>query len=208
MIGELLKRALDRIVPGGRVLTRGRTPHVFLTFDDGPHPEVTPRVLDALAEANVRATFFVIGRAASDHPALVRRAFDEGHTIGHHSFTHGNPARTDSSTLAREASATAALLTPILGRPPRLFRPPRGSMSVSKLGRLLLLGQSVVFWSLDPRDYACASETAVAATLAARPPRARDIVLLHDDNPHLPAALPAYFARVRESGLEFSALPG
>ena len=87
MIGELVKRTLDRVVPGGRVMTRGRSPQVFLTFDDGPHPVQTPRILDALRAADVLATFFVVGSAAREHPELVRRVADEGHTVGHRPFS-------------------------------------------------------------------------------------------------------------------------
>src|SRR5260370_16308127 len=79
------------------------TPRVALTFDDGPHPEATPRVLDALARAGVPATFFLVGEHAQRWPALVRRIRDEGHLIGNHSFAHRIPR---SPTLLRYSQAT------------------------------------------------------------------------------------------------------
>src|SRR5262245_55083639 len=111
-VRQLVKRALERALPPAlfRVRESPRTRSVFLTFDDGPDPDHTPRLLDVLRHHDARATFFVVGERAERHPDLVRRAVREGHAIGHHSFTHGDPARTSAAELAAEVDRTSALL--------------------------------------------------------------------------------------------------
>jgi peptidoglycan/xylan/chitin deacetylase (PgdA/CDA1 family) len=102
--------------------------HCALTFDDGPHPEVTPRVLDALAEAGQTATFFVIGRNAEQHPDLLRRIHAEGHAIGLHSHSHSRLFNLSSpGWVRRDLQANGAIISDSIGEPPpRLFRPPVG----------------------------------------------------------------------------------
>src|SRR5262245_42795080 len=85
---QALRRLLAAALPRHLFLVRGRTSSrcVYLTFDDGPHPEYTPGLLDRLAKADVRATFFVVGRMAERHPDVVRRMAAEGHLVANHSF--------------------------------------------------------------------------------------------------------------------------
>ncbi|CAK0741619.1 poly-beta-1,6-N-acetyl-D-glucosamine synthase [Gammaproteobacteria bacterium] len=97
---------------------------IALTFDDGPDPEWTPAVLDALKRANVRATFFIIGANAQQYPELLRRIVDEGHEIGNHTFTHPNVANIPPLQFQLELSATQRLLESVVGRQTRLFRAP------------------------------------------------------------------------------------
>jgi peptidoglycan-N-acetylglucosamine deacetylase len=197
-LGELAKRVLAGVVPAGALVVRGdrHGQAVHLTFDDGPHPEHTPRLLDALAAASATATFFVVGRDAEKHPDIVRRIAAEGHTVGHHSFTHGSPPRTSARTLMDEVRRTVELLRDILGYAPRLFRPPRGQLSSEKLVRLWLARQKVVLWNVDPRDFACASSADLAAA----------IVLLHDDTPLLPPILADLARGLTRRGLDLRAL--
>jgi peptidoglycan-N-acetylglucosamine deacetylase len=207
-LGELGKRALAGIVPASALVVRGdpRSHAVHLTFDDGPHPEHTPRLLDALAAACATATFFVVGRDAEKHPDIVRRIAAEGHTIGHHSFTHGPPRRTSARALMEEVRRTVELLRDILGYAPRLFRPPRGQLTSQKLVRLWLARQKIVLWNVDPRDFACASPADLAAAMDEGQLTAGDIVLLHDDTPLLPPILTDLARGLGRRGLDLRAL--
>lgn len=206
---QLIKRGLERALPRRLLVTdmpRGDG-RVYLTFDDGPHPEHTPALLDALAAAGARATFFVIGAHAAVHPGLVRRMVDEGHTVGGHSWHHDDPARTSPRVLADEMRRAADTIAQATGQPSRLCRPPYGAVSAEKLARLWAARFQVVLWNVDPRDYQAGSGAALAAAFAAAPPAAGDVVLLHDSHPHAAAALPAALAAWRASGLTAAALP-
>lgn len=201
---QLVRRALGAVLPPERFVLAGpgHAPEVALTFDDGPHPEWTPRLLDRLADANVRATFFVVGAAAERHPALVERMHREGHLVGHHSWTHSEPATTSTATLAAEVDRCRALLADLLGLSCDWFRPPKGQLTAAKLLMLLRRGQRIALWSADPRDYAMTDAAPLAAWADAQPPAPGAIVLLHDVHPHAVEALPALLAW-RDRGTAF-----
>lgn len=152
-----------------------------LTFDDGPHPEHTPAVLDLLARHGQRATFFVIGEHAVRHGALLRRLRAEGHTLGLHSHHHSRwfncwpPGR-----VARDLAACAAAIADATGEPPpRLFRPPVGLKNPLVAVAVRRLRLTTVTWSARLWDTGGATVAALAQRLraAARP---RAIVMMHD----------------------------
>ncbi len=150
-----------------------------LTFDDGPDPEWTPRVLDLLGAAGVRATFFLIGERAARAPALVRRMIAEGHEVANHSWSHRNPwfcgprATTDE---IRRAHDTLADLT---GAPPRHFRPPWGMVNAATFPVLNRLGERCVFWSIQPEGQR-PTPASEQVTYVLRRAHAGAIVDLHD----------------------------
>ena len=113
--------------PSGWILERkGGKPagRVAITFDDGPDPVWTPRILDLLKSRGVHAAFFLIGENAQARPDLVRREFAEGHVIGNHTFTHPDLSRVSPLRFEVELKVTEKLLEWITGRQPKLFRPP------------------------------------------------------------------------------------
>jgi peptidoglycan/xylan/chitin deacetylase (PgdA/CDA1 family) len=202
---QLVKRALATVVPRAAFLERGPSDgRVCLTFDDGPHAEHTPRLLDLLGELELRASFFVVGERAALHPALVRRIVDEGHLLGGHSYTHGEPSTTSAPALRREVQRTAVLLRDIVGRVPTHFRPPHGKLTGPKLLGLWLARQSVVLWNVDPKDFSRRDAGEVASFFAARPLEGGDLVLLHDSVAHAAIVLPELAAAVRRRGLSFA----
>ncbi len=200
---QLLRRTLAAALPRTRFLVRGPADSagVALTFDDGPDPEITPRLLDRLGEHDVRATFFVVGQHAERHPALVRRMVQEGHAVGHHSWSHGEPSQTSAATLAAEVQRCTELLASLGVVATDRFRPPKGQLTAAKLGRLLGAGQRIVLWSEDPKDYAMTAATPLYDWIRRTTFRAGDIVLLHDVRPHCVDALPALVAAIAASSL-------
>lgn len=176
---------------------------VALTFDDGPDPVHTPAVLDRLRALGVRATFFVIGGKAEAHPALIARIAEEGHELGHHSYAHGPPGATSAGTLLAEARRTSALLLRLAGRRPRLYRPPQGKLTPAKLIGLWALGQTVVLWNRDPRDFARSAADPIRRWFETEPLAGGDILLLHDVHPHIAPALDAVVERAAGLGLGF-----
>ncbi|MGA2405028.1 MAG: polysaccharide deacetylase family protein, partial [Syntrophobacteraceae bacterium] len=119
------------VFPSPYVITRhgGAARKVALTFDDGPDPRYTPQILDALHEAGVPATFFIIGVNGELNPALLRREVAEGHEIGNHTFTHPNISLISQTQFELELSATERLLGAVVGRQSLMFRPPFGTDS-------------------------------------------------------------------------------
>lgn len=204
---QFLRNTMTAALPRRRFLVRGpASPNeVALTFDDGPHPEHTPRLLDALAEAGIAATFFVVGREAESHPELVARAVREGHAIGHHSWTHSEPTETSAQQLLEETGRTIELLASITGRRHDRFRPPKGALTAAKFAALWRADQRIVLWSADPRDYQMTEAAHLRQWARQHQPRGGEIVLLHDVWPFAAAAIDA-FAAWQEHGNTFVTL--
>jgi peptidoglycan-N-acetylglucosamine deacetylase len=123
---------------------------VALTFDDGPDPEWTPRVLDLLGGAGVRATFFLIGERARRAPEVVRRIAREGHEIGNHSWSHRSPWVCGPRATRDEVARAHATLAELAGAAPRHFRPPWGMVNAAMFTAVRRVGERLVFWSLQP----------------------------------------------------------
>jgi peptidoglycan-N-acetylglucosamine deacetylase len=181
---------------------------IALTFDDGPDPEFTPRVLELLAARRVRATFFLVGERAARAPATVRAIAAAGHEVASHGWSHRSlwlcgPTRTDD-----EVGRARAMLGELTGRPPALFRPPWGMVNAALFGALRRHGQRCVFWSIQPEGLRPAPAAAqVARVLRRAHPGA--IVDLHDaeGTPQAPArlcaALPSMLDGLAEAGYGF-----
>jgi len=200
---QFVRHSMARTLPRRLFMTSG-PPHsrsVALTFDDGPDPAHTPAVLDRLRALGVRATFFLIGGKAEAHPALVERIAAEGHEIGHHSYAHTPPPETSALTLVREARRTSALLERLLGKRPSLYRPPFGKLTPGKLVGMWALGQTVVLWNRDPKDFARGAVDPIRRWFETEPLAGGDIVLLHDVHPHIAPALDAVVERAARLGL-------
>ncbi|HEU4752742.1 MAG TPA: polysaccharide deacetylase family protein [Armatimonadota bacterium] len=179
---------------------------VALTFDDGPDPQHTPRILDILQEAGAKATFFLVGRAVIRCPDLVRRIVAEGHAVGNHTFSHVPLRRLGTSALAEELAKTDRILAElgVPSLPP--VRPPWGSISPGQVLHLARANRRIILWSADARDYRAASDEAVAGWGGRLQPR--DILLLHDRFPATVAALPRLLRALRERGLTAVSLEG
>jgi peptidoglycan-N-acetylglucosamine deacetylase len=183
----------------------GTARRLALTFDDGPDPEWTPRVLDALGAAGVRATFFLVGARAQRAPAVVRRLADEGHEIGNHSWSHRSLWLCGPRATAREIHQAHHRLADLAGAPPRHFRPPWGMVNAATFRSLRAVGERCVFWSIQPEGQRpAAAARQVDYVLSRATPGA--IVDLHDaeGKPGAPGrllqALPPLLAGLRERG--------
>ncbi len=174
------------------VMTRGpgEEGRVYLTFDDGPDAEWTPRVLDVLAAERVVATFFMIGREARRLPELARRVAAAGHEVGNHGYAHRHPWTLSGRAAQREVEDGAAAIADVVGAAPRFYRPAHGRLRRAMLEAAAQGGQVVVGWSRSAVDW---GPFADAARIRRRLKRveAGEIVLMHDGrNRHnRPAAL-------------------
>lgn len=198
---QILKSTMNGLLPRSLYLTQGqqlragsapgnsRGPAVSLTFDDGPHPEHTPALLDELEAAGIEATFFIVGERAEQHRDIVRRIAAGGHEIANHTWTHSEPRRTPASRFLSELRRTRDFLEDLTGQPCRLVRPPKGELSPGKLIGLLCTRQPVVLWNRDTRDYAMSNPAEIGRWVADYSPQHGDIVLMHDNHPHAASAV-------------------
>ncbi len=155
---------------------------VALTFDDGPSRPATEALLDAFGELGVPATFFVVGVNAEWHPDLIARAHAEGHDIGNHSWEHSRKAGLVPGDGAH-IDAAADLIAGIIGRRPRLYRPPWGWLTPWEAQRLRRRGYAVVGWDVYTLDWHWPEEDGVLiAEKARRETRPGSILLFHDAN--------------------------
>ena len=127
----------------------------LLTFDDGPTPGTTDRILDLLAEHGVSAAFFVCGANAEKHPAIVSRAANEGHFVGNHSWNHPLLTTLADEEVERQLRDTNGIIESITGQCPRLFRPPYGAASEAVLETARSLQLQTMMWTYSPDDWQC-----------------------------------------------------
>jgi peptidoglycan/xylan/chitin deacetylase (PgdA/CDA1 family) len=152
---------------------------VALTFDDGPDPEHTPRVLDLLAAHGVRASFFLIGERAARCADVARRVVAEGHDLGNHSWSHRCLWRCGPRATAAEVERGHEALADTCGAAPRYFRAPWGLTNLALFPVLRRLGTPLVFWSAQPEGRR-ATAPALQAARVRRAGRPGAIVDLHD----------------------------
>jgi chitooligosaccharide deacetylase len=153
---------------------------VALTFDDGPDPVYTPPVLDLLAAAGVRATFFLVGQKAEANPGLVQQIGASGHAVGSHSVTHPDPFSAGLRELTDEYRGGRAMVEAALGRGTRLFRAPMGHVPVRGAIAQRRAGVDNWLWSVDPEDWRPDRDPAELAEFVLSRLRPGDVVLLHD----------------------------
>lgn len=200
--GRLLGPNLTRL-PASAIAQR----QVCLTFDDGPHPEVTPQVLALLERYQAKASFFCVGERARAHPEIVRDIARRGHSVENHSYRHSHAfALYSVSLLRREVEAAQAVVTALTGRAPQFFRAPVGFRSPLLAPVLARLGLRYVSWTRRGLDTGGDPPARILARLTGQLAPG-DVLLLHDDRPGALAVLPALLERLRELGLQCVSLP-
>ncbi|HEV7388689.1 MAG TPA: polysaccharide deacetylase family protein [Gemmatimonadaceae bacterium] len=187
---------------------------VALTFDDGPNPDATPRILDTLAEKGVRATFFVLGSHAERWPELVRRISHEGHQLGNHGYFHRKLQFKSPFYVSRDIRLGIRAIKRAGAPAPKYFRAPHGFRSPWTTPIAASYGERTIGWSLGVWDSDRPGvDEIVKRTLEGVSPGS--IVLLHDGDGYNPdgdrmqtaAALPLIIDRLKEEGYEFATLP-
>ncbi len=174
-----------------------------MTFDDGPHPKLTPRLLDILRQRKIRATFFVIGQNAKSYPGIMRRMAAEGHEVANHTWTHPYLTRMSDSAVRSQMQRTHATIVETTGKPPTLMRPPYGATNSRQKEWLLReFGYPTIMWSVDPKDWQRPGVSAVRNRLVAGA-RPGAILLAHDIHAPTIAAMPGTFDALLKRGYRF-----
>jgi len=198
---------------GPTIRRTGDVSTMALTFDDGPNPAITPKLLDLLSRHDVHATFFLIGHRVHAFPALAKEIADRGHTIGNHTHSHPSLALLPAWRIAEELARCDNALETATGLKPRWMRPPyglRGPQLAKVVRRRGWAG--VVMWSVWAWDWKLLGAGRVIRHL--RRARGGDIVLLHDgdhlvpdgDRQHTLAALEHWLPRWKDAGIGFASL--
>ncbi|WP_353568912.1 polysaccharide deacetylase family protein [Haloferula sargassicola] len=178
-------------------------PYVAMTFDDGPHPQNTPRLLDMLRDRNIKATFYVIGRNVDLYPSVVRRIVAEGHEIGNHTYTHRNLTKLGHDAVLSELNKTRDAIVKAAGVQPRTMRPPYGALLQTQREWIRSeLGYPTILWSVDPRDWQRPGPSVVTSRiLSGATPGA--IILSHDLHAPTVDAMPATLDGLLRKGYKF-----
>lgn len=151
-------------------------PKIAITFDDGPHPRFTPRLLDGLNERGVKASFFVIGNLAEKYPELIAREKEEGHLIGNHTYAHIDIGKLPEEKGREEILRTSAVIKEITGNEVEFVRPPFGSWQKKLEQEMEMIP---VLWSVDPLDWTTKNPDEIVNKVVTKV-KENDIILLHD----------------------------
>jgi peptidoglycan/xylan/chitin deacetylase (PgdA/CDA1 family) len=210
--------ALAPIVPGlgpalGIEMRRGDD-GVALTFDDGPHPQGTPAVLEVLRERGATATFFLVGEQVERYPALVTEIVAAGHGVELHCFRHRNNLRLGPASFLEDAERARVSIEEVGGRAATCYRPPYGIFSAATLGAVRQRGWRPVLWSRWGRDWDRGATAESIARRASAGIGAGDVVLLHDADYYsargswvrTAAALPLILDEIEACGLKTASL--
>lgn len=204
--GRMIKHGLAALFPGLVLIRQKNANHdIALTFDDGPHPQNTPRILDILDADDATATFFIQGKIARDHPSLVREIAARGHQIGNHGYSHLDASRSSLRAYVQEAIQAQDALQNILGRRiEKIFRPPYGNITGPSFLALAWRGFRFVFWSVDSRDSFIREPSALMAHIDSLRITGGDILLLHEDYAHTVDSLPRMLRSLKNRSFKFS----
>jgi peptidoglycan/xylan/chitin deacetylase (PgdA/CDA1 family) len=182
---------------------KSRNGGLVLTFDDGPHPEITPWVLNELAQRNLKATFFLVGDNARKYPEVVALIKQHNHQIGNHTFHHVKGTDTDTKTYLEEVDIAAPLTSS------NLFRPPYGRITREQMRGVLEKGYRVIMWEVLSYDFDEALQADDCMKLLKKATGENSIVVFHDSEKawnRLQHVLPAYLDWIVEKGFRVGEL--
>jgi peptidoglycan/xylan/chitin deacetylase (PgdA/CDA1 family) len=152
---------------------------VALTFDDGPSPVWTPKILDELKKSGVKATFFMIGEYVRSYPEIAKRVVQEGHEIGNHSFDHHVLIYYKMEELEKEIRDAEAVIRNITGKTTTLFRPPKAWLTNEEKKKIKEMGYKIILWTLNSKDWVTFDDKYIVRYIVHHV-RPGDIILFHD----------------------------
>lgn len=175
---------------------------IALTFDDGPHPPFTERLLDLLKQLDVRATFFVVGRKVDAAPEILARMVAEKHDVANHTYHHVNLKTLPYGLVENEIRLDNDAIRRACGKEPVFFRPPGGQRNGEVVEIARRLGMSTLLWTDDPADYANPGADIIEEKLLQHV-RPGAVILLHDGVEQTYQMLPDLVAKLRQQGYKF-----
>lgn len=178
-------------------------PYIAITFDDGPNPETTPRLLKMLAQRGIKATFFVLGSRATASPEIIKQMVAEGHEVANHSWDHPQLPKIPLAAADRQIGDTNAAIERITGKSPLYVRPPYGAMTPALRAHLRdKFGSTFVYWSVDPLDWKDRNPQLIHDRIVSNV-HSGAIILVHDIHPTTVDAMPRTFDDLLAKGYKF-----
>lgn len=179
-------------------------PVIAITFDDGPHPENTPRLLAMLKERNIKATFFMVGQCVVAYPHVVKQIADEGHEVANHSWSHPNLAPMKDTRIMEQLQKTHDAIVSACGVAPILYRPPYGSIRMTQRKAIHdKFGYPTILWDVDPQDWQTPRTAAKVQTRVLAQTKPGSIILCHDIHKPTIDAMPAVLDELLARGYKF-----
>ncbi len=178
---------------------------IALTFDDGPHPYHTEKILDILEKYNIKATFFFVGQNIENYPEAAEKVYAAGHEIGNHTYTHHRVRAMEHGELLRELNRCDDAIYEIEEYRTRLFRPPEGAFDGEVEDAAKIMDYSIILWSIDTRDWEGLHPESIYQNVMSNV-RSGDIILMHDyigRNSPTSAALELIIPALLEKGYKF-----
>jgi len=178
-------------------------PFVAMTFDDGPHAQNTPRLLDMLKERNIKATFFVVGECAQEYPAIMKRIVAEGHEVANHSWSHPQLSRMGEGAVTEQLQKTHDAIVNSTGVVPKLMRPPYGAFTANQRAWAnSKWGYKIILWDVDPLDWKIRNADHVKSEIL-RHTVPGSIILSHDIHKTTVDAMPDTLDGLTGRGFKF-----
>lgn len=179
------------------------SPTLAITFDDGPHKENTPRLLDLLRERHIRGTFYLVGQNVKYYPALTKRIAQEGHEIANHTWSHPTLSRMPDHAVRRELQLCRDVIFEAAGVEPRHMRPPGGALTKAQRQWIYHeFGYPVIFWTVDPLDWKRPGVSVVVQRLVTGAKNGA-ILLTHDIHAPTIEAIPQVLDQLSAKGFRF-----
>ncbi len=182
---------------------------IYLTFDDGPTPEITQWVLEELEKYNAKATFFCIGNNIEKHPEIFEKVIAKGHSIGNHTFNHLNGWKTQTEEYLEDSRRCETEICTLKPEICNLFRPPYGKIRASQAKKLRQLGYKIIMWDVLSADYDATISKEKCLENATKKVTSGSIIVFHDSVkafPHLEYTLPKALKIFKEKGFVFEKL--
>jgi peptidoglycan/xylan/chitin deacetylase (PgdA/CDA1 family) len=178
--------------------------YLAMTFDDGPHPQHTPRLLDMLKQRGIKATFFVVGQNAAQYPEILKRIAAEGHELANHSYTHPILNPLGEGGIREQLDKTHQAVLGATGVTMKLLRPPYGALTENmRRWTRQTFGYSTVLWDVDPLDWKVRDAARVQSEILGHA-RAGSIVLAHDIHKTTVDAMPETLDALAAKGFKFA----
>jgi peptidoglycan/xylan/chitin deacetylase (PgdA/CDA1 family) len=192
----------DNLAAGGITRFRPGGHYILLTFDDGPHPVLTPKLLDLLKAKKVRCTFFVQGTKAMDYPEILKRMVSEGHEVASHGWAHTSITQLSKEDLKQQLHQTSKVIEDTVKKRPAAFRPPNGNTNATLNAHVTgEQNMKVVLWNLDSLDWENKDAATISKSILTRA-KPGDVILAHDTSPEMVKAAESLIDGLVKEGYE------
>jgi peptidoglycan/xylan/chitin deacetylase (PgdA/CDA1 family) len=179
-------------------------PYIAITFDDGPHATLTPKLLDMLAARRLKATFFIIGQNGAEYPDIMKRIVREGHELANHSWSHPNLAKMSDDAVRAQMQKTDEVIQAAAGKRTTLMRPPYGSITPRQKEWINQeFGYRTIIWDVDPFDWRRPGAGVIRDRIVNQT-QPGSIILVHDIHPGSIDAMPETFDQLTAKGFKFA----